>query len=330
MEATLPRPLEACVGRMKPEVLVDILGGGRAALTELPLDEDRDAGVRATGLGTGRGVVRTGVGTGARFTVVTDAALFSELLELRREARDVDRSTRNELDLFGTARFGSIGVRGGVLLSLVEIFFGTSDFVAFGMGESHSTLHPDDAPWDALSEFRLCVSSKPSSFNSCSLFTLEMRGEVVLSAVGIRSVFPFIDFLYAFLDQTPVGVSVGDLSSLMAFWTSSWFIEVCRLILEYGCLVSLVGVLSVLWLLSLSCQRLSLFSFSSFTSSIGLEISCGVSTAYEDWTSSLDGLITWVSATNSVGLSGFFSSSGELSVGLLYLLVLLAAENLSN
>lgn len=148
MGAALPRPLEACVGRIKPEVLCIALAGGRTAPTELPLDEDREAGVRATALGAGRGVGRTGTGTGtgARFTVATDAALFNELLELRSEAREVDRSTRNELARFGTARFGSIGVRGGVLLSLVAIFFGTSVFVVLGTGESHSTLHPDDAP----------------------------------------------------------------------------------------------------------------------------------------------------------------------------------------
>lgn len=182
---------------MKPEVLFTLFTGGLEAPTELPLDEDLDAGILDTGFGIGLGAGDlTGAG-GARFTVATEAELFNELLELRSEARDVDLSTLNEFALLGAVlRLGSMGVRGGVLVSLVDIFFGTTgDFVTFGVGESHSTLQPDEAPCDALSEFKLCVSSKPSSFNSCSLLTLGILGDVVLSTVGARSGFEVIDFL---------------------------------------------------------------------------------------------------------------------------------------
>lgn len=149
-----PLPLEACVGRMNPEVLGTVFSGGLAAPTELPEEEDLDAGMRDTGFGTGFGAGLTGAG--ALFTVATDAELFSELRELRKDARDVDLSTLNELVRLGTARFGSKGVRGGVLVSLVGILFGMSGvLVGFGTGESHSTLQPDDAPCDALSELRL-------------------------------------------------------------------------------------------------------------------------------------------------------------------------------
>lgn len=287
------------MGLINPEVLfVFKFTGGLEVPMELPLEEDLDAGIRTTGFGIGLGAGFTGAG--ARFTVAIDAELFSELLELRREAREADLSTLNELARFPKDRFGSTGVRSGGLVSLVAIFFGISgDF--FGTGDSQSMLQPDDAPCEALSELRLCVSSKPSSFNSCSLFTLGIRGDVVLSVLGvvgmgIFSIFGFIVFLNAFLDHTPVGVSVGDFSSRIAFCTSSWLIEVCLLILEYGTdLLSLVGVLSVLWFFSLSCQRFSRFSFSSFTtSSIGFATatSLGVSTGYDAWTSNLEGLIT--------------------------------------
>lgn len=274
---------------MKPEVglLFTFFRGGRAAPTELPLEEDRDAGILDTGFGTGLGVGFTGAG-GTLFTVDTDVELFRELLELRSDALDVDLSTLKELARFGIrfVRFGSMGVRGGVLVSLVAIFFGcpnlgTGDLEIFGTGDSHSTLQPEEAPWDALSEFRLWVSSNPSSFNSCSLLTFDILGEVVLSGTfsGAFSVRVLRDFLYPSLDQTPVGWSAGDLSSLIAFCTSSWFIEVCRLIRRYG-FVSLV-VLSVLWLFNLSCHRFNLVSFSSLLASIGFATSCGASTLYD-------------------------------------------------
>lgn len=179
-----PLPFEACVGLMNPEVPfwgTPVFSGGLAAPTELPLDEDLDAGILTTGFGTGFGAGFCGAG--AFRTVATDAELFNELLELRREALEVDLSTRKELARLGTTeRFGSRGVRGGVRVSLVDTFIGTTgDLTDLGVGESHSTLHPEDAPCDALSELRLCVSSNPSSLSSCSLFTFGILGDVVLS-----------------------------------------------------------------------------------------------------------------------------------------------------
>lgn len=47
-----------------------------------------------------------------------------------------------------------------------------------------------------------------------------MRGDVVLSTEGLSGL-ELVDFLYAVLDHTPVGFSVGDFNSLIAFWTSS-------------------------------------------------------------------------------------------------------------
>lgn len=190
-----PLPLEACVGRMKPEVRAKAdLGGGRRAPTELPLLEDLEAGSRTSGLDRGLvGAGFTGQG-GARFTVATDTELFNELLELLKDALEVDLSTLKELVRFGMARFGSTGVRGRVLKSLAVLFFGTSGvFVILGTGEWHSTLQPEEAPCEALSELRLCVSSKPSSFNSCSDFTLVIFGEVVRS--GTFSALAFNGFL---------------------------------------------------------------------------------------------------------------------------------------
>lgn len=141
----VPLPLEAWVGLMNPDVLFVVFNGGLAVPTELPDEDDLDAGILDIGFGTGLGVGFTGAG--AFLTVATEAELFKELLELRSDALDVDLSTLNELVLLGTTRFGSTGVRGGVLVSLVEIFFGTTgDFVIFGTGESHSTLQPDEAP----------------------------------------------------------------------------------------------------------------------------------------------------------------------------------------
>lgn len=142
------------MGLMKFEVRGTLFNGGLAAPTELPDEEDLEAGILDTGFGAGLGVGFTGAG--ALFTVATEAELFKELRELRKEALEVDLSTLNELVLLGTPRFGSRGVRGGVLVSLVDILFGMSGVLAaFGTGESHSTLQPEDAPWDALSEFRL-------------------------------------------------------------------------------------------------------------------------------------------------------------------------------
>lgn len=179
---------------MNPDVLGKFFNGGLAAPTELPLDEDLDAGILGTtGLGIGFGVGLT-IGAGAFLTVATDAELFKELRELLKDVLDVDLSTLRELVRRGTARLGSIGVRGGTFNSLAGTFFGISgDFRTFGTGESHSTLQPDDAPCDALSEFKLCVSSNPSSFSSCSLFTFDILGDVVLS--GTLSILAFMDFL---------------------------------------------------------------------------------------------------------------------------------------
>lgn len=149
---TLPRPLLACVGLIKPEVLPLVLTGGLEVPTELPLEEDLEAGILATDL-TGAGF-GTGFGAGgALFTVATEAELFRELRELRREALDVDRSTLSALGRLGV-RFGSIGVLRGGLESLVGVFFGMSgDLAGLGEGESQSTL--EEAPCDALSELRL-------------------------------------------------------------------------------------------------------------------------------------------------------------------------------
>lgn len=149
----LPLPVEACVGLMKPEPLAVPFSGGLETPTELPLDEDLDAGILEIGFGIGLGAGLTGAG-GALFTVATDAELFNELLELRKDAREVDLSTLKELARFAKGRFGSSGVRGGVFVSLVGIFFGIS-VAFFGVGDSHSILQPDEAPWEALSEFRL-------------------------------------------------------------------------------------------------------------------------------------------------------------------------------
>lgn len=179
---------EAAVGLMKPDVVVRLLtlfNGGLEVPTELPLEDDLDAGILETGFGTGFGAGLTGAG-GTLFTVDTDVELFKELLELLSDALEADLSTLKELARFGITRLGSMGVRGGVLVSLVGIFFGcptlgTGDLEIFGTGDSHSTLQPEEAPWDALSELRLWVSSNPSSFNSCSLLTFDILGEVVLS-----------------------------------------------------------------------------------------------------------------------------------------------------
>lgn len=133
---------------MKPDdpvLLLRLFKGGLEVPIELPLDEDLDAGILDTGFGTGFAIGFTGEG-GARFTVATDAELFNELRELLREVREVDLSTLSELARFGITRLGSKGVRGGGLVSLVEIFFGTTgDFMIFGTGDSHSTLQPDEA-----------------------------------------------------------------------------------------------------------------------------------------------------------------------------------------
>lgn len=154
-------PFEAAVGLIKPEVVVLLLtlfNGGLEVPTELPLEDDLEAGILETGFGTGLG---TGFGAGGdRLTVDTDVELFNELLELLSDALDVDLSTLKELARFGITRLGSMGVRGGVLVSLVGIFFGwptlgTGDLEIFGTGDSHSTLQPEEAPWDALSEFKL-------------------------------------------------------------------------------------------------------------------------------------------------------------------------------
>lgn len=138
---------------MKPEVVVlpvTFFNGGLEVPTELPLDEDLEAGILDTGLGTGLGAGFTGAG-GTRFTVDTDVELFNELLELLNDALEVDLSTLNELARLGITRLGSMGVRGGVLVSLVGILFGcpnlgTGDLEIFGTGDSHSTLQPEDAP----------------------------------------------------------------------------------------------------------------------------------------------------------------------------------------
>ena len=103
-------PLEACVGLMKPDVVVLLLtvfNGGLAVPTELPLDEDLEAGILETGFGTGLGVGFTGAG-GTRFTVETEVELFKELLELLSDALDVDLSTLKELAPFWDDAFGGL------------------------------------------------------------------------------------------------------------------------------------------------------------------------------------------------------------------------------
>lgn len=114
---------------MNPEVLIALLTGGLEVPTELPLEEDLEAGnlackdLATIGLTDGFGA------GGAFFTVATEAELFNELLELLKEALEVDLSTRNELFLFGVTllmRLLSMGVRGSALLSLVAILFGMS------------------------------------------------------------------------------------------------------------------------------------------------------------------------------------------------------------
>lgn len=141
----LPLPFEAWVGLMNPDVLAAVFRGGLAAPTELPLEEEREAGILGIGFGIDLGAGLTGAG--AFFTVATDTELFNELLELLNDVLEVDLSTLNELVRLGTARFGSMGVLGGTFISLVGTFFGiTGSFVILGTGESHSTLHPDEAP----------------------------------------------------------------------------------------------------------------------------------------------------------------------------------------